>query len=645
MKSCAPGKVDLLVTGATGFLGGHLVQAALKRGLKVRALGRNAVVGLRLQEAGADFFPVDLRDAKSVARACVGVRQVVHCGALSSAWGRRRDFYDTNVTGTANVIAGSMENGVERLVHISSPSVLSRFEPQYDLDEEAGFPERFVSLYSETKAQAEELVNQASAHGLSTVILRPKAIYGPGDTAIFPRIIRLLSTGKMPILGDGACATNITHVTDVVQSIFQALAVDEAVGETFLITGGEEVNLWDVIGTIADNLGYARPARQITTAKAMRIGALLEFLWRMLRLPGEPPLTRYKVSVMACSQTYSIDRARKILGYEPQVSWRAGVADFLASLKKTATSQDRKEAKRVLASRDLEEAEGVLAGRDLEGAGPPSLTLFETGATRAWERPFGSGRSWKKLLVPAFAALLDHPRHGPVLFDTGYSTRFFPATDKMPYRIYRWTTPLTMIEDENLVNRLQRAGVSPAHVRWVVISHFDPDHIGGLMDFPNATFLCHHAAWSSVAGKTGLAAMKARLLPGLLPGDFAARLRLLPDPASDQIGPFEHSLDLFGDGLVRLVMLPGHAPGMMGAFVFAPNHENSVFLCADACWSSTAFMQDKTAGIHPLIAHDKVAQGATYEKLRVLRKSMPDTLVIPSHCPEAWERYNRTVKE
>lgn len=634
MKSCAPGEADLLVTGATGFLGGHLVRTALQRGLKVRALGRNAAVGLQLQEAGADFFPVDLRDAKSVTQACLAVKQVVHCGALSSAWGRRRDFYDTNVTGTANVIAGCREHRVERLVHISSPSVLSRFEPQFDLDEDAGFPQRFVSLYSETKAQAEKLVSQASADGLSTVILRPKAIYGPGDTAIFPRIIRLLSTGKMPIIGDGACATNITHVLDVVQSIFQALAVDEAVGEIFLITGGEEVNLWDVIGTIADTLGYARPTRQITTAKAMRIGALLEFLWRTLRLPGEPPLTRYKVTVMACSQTYSIDRARQILGYQPQVSWSDGVADFLDNLKRSAPTPAPKPAQGVSASSDHEEM-----------AGPTRLTLFKTGATRAWERPFGSGRSWKKLLVPAFAALLEHPHHGPVLFDTGYSTHFFPATDKMPYRIYRWTTPLTMTEDENLVNRLQQAGVSPAHVRWVFVSHFDPDHIGALKDFPNATFLCHHAAWSSVAGKTGLAAMKARLLPGLLPDDFAARVRLLPDPAGEPMGPFDHSLDLFGDESVRLVMLPGHAPGMMGAFVSAQNHENPVFLCADACWSSTAFLQDKTAGIHPLIAHDKAAQGATYEKLRVLRKSMPDTLVIPSHCPEAWERYNRTVKE
>ena len=628
---------DVLVTGATGFLGRHLVAALLQQGRSVRALGRNTATGLELMQMGADFRPVDLRDRPAMSAACRGVRAVVHSGALSSAWGKRSAFFDINVRGTANVVEACRVNRVQRLVHISSPSVLSRFSHQYDLDEDTPFPEQFVSLYSETKARGELVVQKAMEEGIQAVILRPKAIYGPGDTTIFPRIIQLLSRGKLPILGEGDTVTNITHVSDVVQAILLALETEAGVGRTFTVTGGDAVNLWEVISLIAMRLGYPAPTRKIPVSRALRVARVLELAWRLLPLPGEPPLTRYKVGVMAFSQTYSIKSARQLLGYSPRVPWKAGIADFLDN-SSSSLWEGREPRPCGQAHRS------AFTGLPQSGE-PLHFQLLPTGTTRAWKRPFGSGSRWERIQVPAYAGLIQHPIHGPVLFDTGYSTRFFAATRRMPYRVYRWATPLTMTEQENLVARLPQAGVSPADVRWVIVSHFDPDHIGGLRDFPNAGFICHHRAWNAVAGKTGLDAMRTRLLPDLLPADFSARVHLLPDPDGEPLGPFDHSLDLFGDGTVRLVWLPGHAAGMLGAFIRSGRDDRQAFLAADACWSSQAFLADSTSGIHPLLACDKKAQAQTYEKLRVLHRSMPDTMILPSHCPEAWERYTHCQTE
>jgi glyoxylase-like metal-dependent hydrolase (beta-lactamase superfamily II) len=189
--------------------------------------------------------------------------------------------------------------------------------------------------------------------------------------------------------------------------------------------------------------------------------------------------------------------------------------------------------------------------------------------------------------------------------------------------------------EENAGAQLKELGVDPTEVAWIVVSHFDPDHIGGLHDFPDARVVCSRNAWSEVAGRSGLDALRHRLLPGLLPEDLAARLLLLSDPRGPRIGPFDNSLDLFGDGSVRIVSLPGHAPGQLGAFVHVEG-TGEVLLCADACWTRRPVEEGSPSlqGVHRAIAFDRAAQEETYRKLIQLRKEMPDLQILPSHCPE-----------
>lgn len=611
----------VLVTGATGFLGGHVVRALLERGVQVRAMGRSLKPGMALASEGADFCPVDLRDRPATMAACRGVTAVVHAGALSSAWGKYKDFYDINVTGTENVLAGCREHGVARIVYISSPSVMSRHESQVGLDESYPLPERFVSDYSETKALAEKAVRKAQAEGIDTVILRPKAIYGPGDTAIFPRITEAVSRGRFPILGAGDTVTNITHVDDVVQAVLLALESDKAPGKVYVITGDEDVNLLDAVRRISDEMGYPPLRRKIPVARAMRIGGLIEDAWRLLRLGGEPPLTRYKVSIMGYSQTYDIGAARRDLGYEPKVTWQEGVDRFLEEFKRgNGGSSD-------LSAPPAEPA----------GSSEPvrvGVRILTAGSVDAPERVFGMSAGWKRVEIPALFALLDHPAFGPVLFDTGYASYFHEATEKLPEKVYAWLTPVKIQASENAGAQVGRLGIDPAEIRWIIVSHFDPDHIGGLRDFPAARVVCSWRAWDAVRGKTGLKALGARILTGLLPDDLAARVVVLPDPEGPGIGPFEASHDLFGDGSVRLVSLAGHAPGMTGAFVNAADGR-TLFLCGDACWTVRALAsEDARRGAHQVIAHDRAEQDETYRKLIRLRKEMPEVKIVPSHCPD-----------
>jgi glyoxylase-like metal-dependent hydrolase (beta-lactamase superfamily II) len=220
-----------------------------------------------------------------------------------------------------------------------------------------------------------------------------------------------------------------------------------------------------------------------------------------------------------------------------------------------------------------------------------------------------------------------------VLFDTGYSPRFFEATRRLPHRVYRWLTPVRCGASDTVAAQLRALGVEPREVRHVVISHFDPDHIGGLRDFPAARFVCSAAAWESMRGKTGVQALRARMLPGHLPDDFDERVHEVWAFPCASAGPLPGGHDLFGDGTVLLLPMRGHAPGQVGALVRRPGGR-SWLLAADAVWTR-ASLERAGPTAHLLFAHDRAAQRATYTLLRQLARERPDITIVPTHCPTA----------
>lgn len=318
----------VLVTGGTGFLGQHIAVRLLSDGHSVRLLGRDFAALDPALAASAEAVRADLRDREAVIAACQGVDAVVHSGALSAPWGPQALFEAVNVGGTAAVVEGCRRHGVERLVHISSPAVVFTGRDHVGTTEAAPYPRRFSSHYAASKAAAEELVR--AAHDLPSVILRPKAVFGPGDRSLLPRLLAAARAGRLPQIGDGHNLVDLTYVENVAHAVALALSSASAVGRTYHITNGEHIPLWGLIRELLARLGIPAKLRPVPLPAMLLVAALMEA--RAAITGREPLLTRYTVAILGRTQTYDIAAAHRDLGYEPLISVAEGVERTIAHL-------------------------------------------------------------------------------------------------------------------------------------------------------------------------------------------------------------------------------------------------------------------------------------------------------------------------
>lgn len=322
--------MKILVTGGTGFLGQHLARALLAQRHHVTLLGRDFTRSGALITSGVTPLAVDLRDRTATISACAGVDVVFHVGALSAPWGRSADFHAINVDGTEHIVTGCQRHGVARLIYVSSPSVVFDGRDQHALTEAAPYPRRFASIYSLTKKLGEDLVNHAAMLGLPTVILRPKAIFGPGDTSLLPRLLDAARRGRLPQIGAGRNLVDLTYVENVVYALMLALSAPAAVGRTYTITNAEHVPLWQIIRAVLRHQHLSTRLRVIPLPVALLAARLMET--RAALLGGEPVVTRYSAAILARTQTYDISAAQRDLDYQPCVTVAEGIARTLAAL-------------------------------------------------------------------------------------------------------------------------------------------------------------------------------------------------------------------------------------------------------------------------------------------------------------------------
>lgn len=316
--------MNALVTGITGFVGGALARRLVAEGWMVTGLGRNRVIGSKLEQLGVQMIYGDLSEGEVVRFACDGQHLVFHCGGLSAAWGNYQDFYRANLMGTRHIVETCVQHKGIKLIHVSTPSIYFGYRSRLNVTELGAIPAP-VNAYVNTKWAAEKII-QMHRHGVQSIVLRPRAIFGEGDTSLLPRILPRLKQGRLPIIGDGTNLVDLTYIDNVVEALWLAAhAPDTAWGRAYNITNGESVLLWNVITQIAEVLGYPAPTRHIPAGVAFRLAGVLEGLWRMVRLPGEPPLTRFAVAALANSTTLDITAAQEWLGYIPVVEFEAGL--------------------------------------------------------------------------------------------------------------------------------------------------------------------------------------------------------------------------------------------------------------------------------------------------------------------------------
>ena len=323
----------VIVTGATGFLGFNLAKRLKSMGCEVIGLGRDIKKGEKLKKIDIKFIPVDLSDKEKLNEIFNEAKYVFHCAAKSSVWGSYKSFYEANVLGTKNVCSACINNNVERLIYVSSPSIYFDFKDKFNIKETETLPEKFVNNYIKTKYLAEKVIDKAEIDGLNIITIRPRAILGIGDTAIIPRIIKANKTKFIPKTVKDDILIDVTFVDNVVESLILTMkAPKEFSGRKYNITNGENIKFYETIEKFITNLGMKYNSKYISYKKVMFLASVLEFLYKFF--PNkEPVFTKYSVALVSFNQTLDISKAKEELGYKPIISVEEGLLKLIEYYK------------------------------------------------------------------------------------------------------------------------------------------------------------------------------------------------------------------------------------------------------------------------------------------------------------------------
>ena len=324
----------VLVTGGNGFLGRAVVARCLARGHTVRVYGRSDLAADLAPRVA--FHRGDLADAAALTAAVRGCDFVFHVAAKAGVWGRWEDYVRSNITGTETVVQACRDHGVKALVYTSTPSVVFNGESFRGADESLPYGANFLCAYAETKAVAERRALAAASDTLKVCALRPHLIWGPGDHHLFPRVLAAARAGKLRIVGDGTNRVDVTHVdtaADAHLGALDALLAGRANGKAYFLSQGEPVNLWEFINRLLVGAGEKPVTRRIPLRRAYALGALMEALWTVLPLKGEPPMTRFVAVELAKDHWFDVSAAQRDLGLKPAVDTWTELDRLAATLR------------------------------------------------------------------------------------------------------------------------------------------------------------------------------------------------------------------------------------------------------------------------------------------------------------------------
>ena len=330
--------ITCLITGATGFVGGHLAEACAERGFTVRGLARAGGETSVLERCGATVVRGDLTDAKAVREAVEGVTVVFHCAAKVGDWGPVEDYRSVNVDALRGLLEACRQQTLQRFVHFSSLGVYAA-RHHYGTDETETPPARHIDGYTQTKVEAEQLaLRYQKDYDVPVVVLRPGFIYGPRDRTVLPNLIEKLRRRQVLYIGDNRRAMNCIYVGNLVDAALLAMEKPEAVGQVYNLTDAEAVSKRRFIEAVADGVGVPKPPRLGAPLGIARFTAWwMEGLARWLGAKHPPRLTQGRLKFLGLNLDFSIEKAKRELGYTPRVSFDEGMHETTAWYKESRT--------------------------------------------------------------------------------------------------------------------------------------------------------------------------------------------------------------------------------------------------------------------------------------------------------------------
>jgi nucleoside-diphosphate-sugar epimerase len=346
-----------LVTGASGFVGGVLVEKLLAGRWQVRGLVRSSSSLQRLERLGVEVCYGDLADLDSLKRAARGVDVIFHVAGRTDHWSTWRAYFEANVVGTRNVVEALLAAQVPRLIHFSSFTVYGR---QTGLISEDRPRQKNGDLYATSKAEGEEVVEEyAQKHSFPFTVIRPGVVYGPYDPKWVPMVARNMLKGRMWVVGSGKRIVPVIYGEDLADFAIQAAGSDAARGETFNVLCGERVTWTEFLTTLADYLGAPLPKRHIPASLLYPIATMMEVVWKLVRAPKPPPTTRFGVRLYTSDWRYDIAKAQRLLGFRAKVLHKEG-------LRRTIDWMRQENPAAWLLSSDKLPAHATLRGSDHE---------------------------------------------------------------------------------------------------------------------------------------------------------------------------------------------------------------------------------------------------------------------------------------
>ena len=323
--------MKVFVTGGGGFLGQAVCRRLVERGVEVTSYNRGLYPALAA--LGVRQVQGDLANFDGMVEASKGADAIFHIGAKAGAWGTFQEYFDANVRGTNNVLGCCVMNGIRTLVYTSTPSVTHRAtQPVVGGNEKAAPPaDGFKAWYPSTKRVAEEAVLAANGPGLATVALRPRLIWGPGDNQLLPRLVERARKGRLRFVGDGQNKIDTTYIDNAAQAHLDAFDAlhdkpgARCAGHAYFISNGEPKAVREIVNGLLRAAGAPPAEKTIPFRAAYLLGGALEMVWSLLRLKGEPPMTRFLAEQLSTTHFYDISAARRDFGYQPKVTILEGM--------------------------------------------------------------------------------------------------------------------------------------------------------------------------------------------------------------------------------------------------------------------------------------------------------------------------------